>query len=184
MTLDGYESPIELRACLDIGDGEITVDFAGSSPLSTRGINSPRCYTEAYSVFGLKCIIAPAIPNNAGSLEPFRVLVEDGTLRRAAPARAGHRAARDRSDAAGSDVRRPRAGARRARAGGERGLDLGAADGGRARTGSRRSTCSTWGSAARGPGRARTASTPRRFRAASASCPWRSRRTSRRSCSG
>lgn len=79
MTLDGYESPIELRACLEVGDGEITVDFAGSSPASARGINSPRCYTEAYSVFGLKCIIAPAIPNNAGSLEPFRVRVEDGT---------------------------------------------------------------------------------------------------------
>jgi N-methylhydantoinase B len=93
MTLDGYESPIELRACLRIGDGEITVDFAGSSPLSARGINSPRCYTEAYSVFGLKCIIAPAIPNNAGSLEPFHVLVEDGTCvapLRPAPVTARH----------------------------------------------------------------------------------------------
>ena len=93
MTLDGYESPIELRACLEIGDGEIAVDFAGSSPLSTRGINSPRCYTEAYSVFGLKCIIAPAIPNNAGSLEPFRVLVEDGSCvapLRPAPVSARH----------------------------------------------------------------------------------------------
>ena len=93
MTLDGYESPIELRASLDIGDGEITVNFAGSSPLSTRGINSPRCYTEAYSVFGLKCIIAPAIPNNAGSLEPFRVLIEDGTCvapLRPAPVTARH----------------------------------------------------------------------------------------------
>ena len=93
MTLDGYESPIELHARLDIGDGEIVVDFAGSSPLSTRGINSPRCYTEAYSVFGLKCIIAPAIPNNAGSLEPFRVMVEDGTCvapLRPAPVTARH----------------------------------------------------------------------------------------------
>ena len=93
MTLDGYESPIELHASVEVGDGEITVDFAGSSPLSTRGINSPRCYTEAYSVFGLKCIIAPAIPNNAGSLEPFRVLVEDGTCvapLRPAPVTARH----------------------------------------------------------------------------------------------
>ena len=93
MTLDGYESPIELHARLEIGDGEIVVDFAGSSALSTRGINSPRCYTEAYSVFGLKCIIAPAIPNNAGSLEPFRVVVEDGTCvapLRPAPVTARH----------------------------------------------------------------------------------------------
>jgi N-methylhydantoinase B len=42
--LDGYESPIELKARLTIGDGEITVDYAGSSPLSERGINSPKCY--------------------------------------------------------------------------------------------------------------------------------------------
>jgi N-methylhydantoinase B len=44
-------------------------------------------------VFGLKCIIAPAIPNNAGSLEPFRVLVEDGTCvapLRPAPVTARH----------------------------------------------------------------------------------------------
>ena len=93
MTLDGYEAPIELHASLEIGDGEITVDYAGSSPASGRGINSPRCYTEAYSVFGLKCIIAPAIPNNAGSLEPFHVLVEDGTCvapLRPAPVTARH----------------------------------------------------------------------------------------------
>jgi N-methylhydantoinase B len=93
MTLDGYESPIELHASLEIGDGEITVDYAGSSPVSGRGINSPRCYTEAYSVFGLKCLIAPAIPNNAGSLEPFHVLAEDGTCvapLRPAPVTARH----------------------------------------------------------------------------------------------
>ncbi|HKQ63076.1 MAG TPA: hydantoinase B/oxoprolinase family protein, partial [Candidatus Polarisedimenticolaceae bacterium] len=93
MTLDGYESPIELHANLEIGDGEITVDYAGSSPASGRGINSPRCYTEAYSVFGLKCLIAPAIPNNAGSLEPFHVLVDDGTCvapLRPAPVTARH----------------------------------------------------------------------------------------------
>jgi hypothetical protein len=29
--LDGYESPIELKVRMTIGDGEITVDYAGSS---------------------------------------------------------------------------------------------------------------------------------------------------------
>ena len=91
--LDGYESPIELKARLTIGDDEITVDYAGSSPLSERGINSPKCYTDAYSVFGLKCIIAPAIPNNAGSLEPFHVRAEEHTCvhpLRPAPVTARH----------------------------------------------------------------------------------------------
>ena len=78
---------------MTIGDGEITVDYAGSSPASTRGINSPKCYTEAYSVFGLKCIIAPEIPNNAGSLEPFHVLADEHTCvhpLRPAPVTARH----------------------------------------------------------------------------------------------
>lgn len=91
--LDGYESPIELRARMTIRDGELTVDYAGSSAVSARGINSPKCYTDAYSVFGLKCIIAPSIPNNAGSLEPFRVLAEENSCvhpLRPAPVTARH----------------------------------------------------------------------------------------------
>ena len=91
--LDGYEAPIELKVRMTIGDGEITVDYAGSSPASARGINSPKCYTEAYSVFGLKCIIAPEIPNNAGSLEPFHVFAEEHTCvhpLRPAPVTARH----------------------------------------------------------------------------------------------
>ncbi len=91
--LDGYESPIELRAKMTVRGSELTVDYAGSSPVSARGINSPKCYTDAYSVFGLKCIIAPSIPNNAGSLEPFRVLAEENTCvhpLRPAPVTARH----------------------------------------------------------------------------------------------
>lgn len=80
MTVDGYESPVELRARMDIGASGIDVDFTGSSPASRRGINSPLCYTQAYSVFGLKCLIAPGIPNNAGSLEPFRIRAEAGSI--------------------------------------------------------------------------------------------------------
>lgn len=80
MTLDGYEAPIALRAALVIEGDTLSVDFAGSSPASGRGINSPKCYTEAYSVYGLKCLIAPEVPNNAGSLEPFVVLAEPGSV--------------------------------------------------------------------------------------------------------
>ena len=80
MNLDGYDVPILLKAEMTVGGGEITVDYAGSSPASIFGINSPKCYTDAYTVFGLKCAIAPAVPNNAGSLEPFRVLAEAGSI--------------------------------------------------------------------------------------------------------
>jgi N-methylhydantoinase B len=93
MDLDGYDSPIALHASLTVRDDGIDVDYEGSSPASTRGINSPICYTEAYSVFGLKCIIAPDVPNNAGSLRPFRVTAPPGSIvnpLRPAPVSARH----------------------------------------------------------------------------------------------
>ena len=45
----------------------------GSSPCSRFGINVPLNYATAYSVFGLRCIFAPEVPNNTGSLEPFKI---------------------------------------------------------------------------------------------------------------
>lgn len=80
MTLDGYDQPIELHAALSIEGDRVVVDYSGSSPASARGINSPKCYTDAYSVYGLKCLVAPDVPNNAGSLEPFVVLPAPGTV--------------------------------------------------------------------------------------------------------
>jgi N-methylhydantoinase B len=85
MTLDGYDAPIALHARLTVDGDRIVVDYAGSSPASARGINSPKCYTDAYSVFGLKCLVAPEVPNNAGSLEVFEVRAPEGSV--VAPAR-------------------------------------------------------------------------------------------------
>jgi len=79
MPLDGYEGPITIKARLTIKRGKITIDFSGSSPASIYGINSPRTYTHAYSVFGLKAVIAPHVPNNIGSLSCFDLVTEPGT---------------------------------------------------------------------------------------------------------
>jgi len=93
MTIDGHESPIHLKASLEIAGDHARLDFAGSSPASRFGINSPKCYTDAYSVFGLKCAIAPEVPNNAGSLCCFDVAAEPGSCvapERPAPVTARH----------------------------------------------------------------------------------------------
>lgn len=79
MPLDGYESPIEIKAKLTIRRGNITIDYTGTSPASIYGINSPRTYSHAYSVFALKAVIAPHVPNNAGSLDCFDLETEAGT---------------------------------------------------------------------------------------------------------
>ena len=73
MTIDGYDFDVTLRARLVIDAERFTVDFAGSSGFSRHGINVPLNYARAYAVFGIKCAVAPAIPNNAGSLAPFEV---------------------------------------------------------------------------------------------------------------
>lgn len=80
MTIDGFDRPIELVASLTVGDGEIVVDFAGTSPYSDYGINCPKCYTDAYTSFGVKCVVAPKLPNNAGSLAPIRTVAPENTI--------------------------------------------------------------------------------------------------------
>jgi N-methylhydantoinase B len=79
MPLDGYESPILIRTKLTVANGEVTLDFTGSSPASNYGVNSPRTYSHAYSLFGLKAVIAPHAPNNAGSLKCFGLITEPGS---------------------------------------------------------------------------------------------------------
>ena len=80
MPLDGYERELTLKSKLIVKNGKITVDFSGTSPASLFGINSPRTYTHAYAVFGLKAVIAPHVPNNIGSLSCFDLITEPGSV--------------------------------------------------------------------------------------------------------
>jgi N-methylhydantoinase B len=77
---DGYEAPVTLHAAMTIHADEIVVDYAGTSGLSTRGINVPPAYCRAYACFGIKCVVAPDIPNNWASLSPFRMEIPAGCI--------------------------------------------------------------------------------------------------------
>lgn len=74
MRVDGYDSPIDIAVALTVGKDQITVDFAGTSAPSKKGINCPLIYSTAYACYGIKCAIAPDIPNNHASLKPFKVV--------------------------------------------------------------------------------------------------------------
>ncbi|MEO1193680.1 MAG: hydantoinase B/oxoprolinase family protein, partial [Pseudomonadota bacterium] len=80
MRMDGYEAELTLAATLTVAADGLTLDFAGSSPCSRYGINVPLNYATAYAVFALRCLVGPEIPNNAGSLEPFRVTAPPGCI--------------------------------------------------------------------------------------------------------
>ncbi|MDP6565603.1 MAG: hydantoinase B/oxoprolinase family protein [Alphaproteobacteria bacterium] len=80
MTVDGYDKELELVAALTIADDGIAVDFAGTSPVSNFGINVPITYTQAYASFGVRCLVGPMVPNNAGSLSAVRVTAPEGSI--------------------------------------------------------------------------------------------------------
>src|ERR1041385_7823910 len=80
LTMDGYDKPLMLNAALTIADNGIHVDFDGTSPASSHGINVVLNYTLAYTAFGVKCLVAPEVPNNAGSLSTVTVSAPEGCL--------------------------------------------------------------------------------------------------------
>src|SRR5258707_11808293 len=80
LTMDGYDRPLTLAAELMIGEEGIHVDYTGTSPASAFGINVVLNYTTAYTAFGVKCLVAPEVPNNAGSLAPITVSAPEGCL--------------------------------------------------------------------------------------------------------
>ena len=80
LTLDGYDYPVTLVAELTVSDESIHVDYAGTSNASQYGINVVLNYTKAYTCFGVKCVVAPDIPNNYGSLEPITFSAPDGCI--------------------------------------------------------------------------------------------------------
>jgi len=77
---DGYDAPITLQAAVTVDDDGVRVDFAGSSDAVARGINVPKAYTDAYTSFGIRCLIGPDVPNNAGSLAAIRVSAPAGSI--------------------------------------------------------------------------------------------------------
>ena len=80
MTVDGYESPVTVRARLSVSVTGIDVDFDGTTGMSPYGINVPITYTQAYASFGIRCVVGSDIPNNAGSLGPIRVSAPEGCI--------------------------------------------------------------------------------------------------------
>ncbi len=93
LTMDGYDKALVLNAALTISNDGIHVDFDGTSPASGYGINVVYNYCLAYTTFGVRCLVAPDVPNNAGSLAPITVSAPEGCVlnaRRPWPVAARH----------------------------------------------------------------------------------------------
>ena len=76
----GEEVTLKVAISIDAEKGEMTTDFAGSSPPSQLGINVCLNYTKAYNAFAIHCCLNPDVPNNNGSLEPFKVIAPERSI--------------------------------------------------------------------------------------------------------
>jgi N-methylhydantoinase B len=77
---DGFEAPIVVRCAVKVSGDDIFIDFTGSSPQSTRGINVVFNYTHAYASFAIKAAICPDVPHNEGSFRPVHVSAPAGSI--------------------------------------------------------------------------------------------------------
>ncbi|MBX6341256.1 MAG: hydantoinase B/oxoprolinase family protein, partial [Thermomicrobiaceae bacterium] len=91
--LDGLDEPVRLRCAVTIAGDRIEVDYAGSDPERPRGgINCTLTYTQAHTVYPLKCLLSPTVPANEGTFRPIAVRAPEGSiLNCAVPASVGSR---------------------------------------------------------------------------------------------
>lgn len=79
--LDGFdEFPTHIECAITVAGDEMKVDYAGSSSQIPRAINCTINYTQAYSIFPLKCVLDPFTRRNEGSYRPISVTAPEGTI--------------------------------------------------------------------------------------------------------
>ena len=91
LELDGGEARI--RAELTVKDGNVTVDYTGSSPQVDEPLNAVYGVTVAATVFALKAVVDPDMPVNQGFFRAVRIVAPEGSIvnpRRGAPVSGGN----------------------------------------------------------------------------------------------
>ena len=81
LDIDGQlDVPAHLEMALTVAGDTIDIDFTGTSPQVDRAINSAMCFTFAQTIYGVKCMLAPNLPNNEGSFRPITIRAPEGCI--------------------------------------------------------------------------------------------------------
>jgi N-methylhydantoinase B/oxoprolinase/acetone carboxylase alpha subunit len=79
--IDALGDPVTLKCRVEIAGDSLTVDYAGSDPQQPRGgINSTLIYTQAHTVYPLKCLLSPDVPANEGTFRPITAIAPEGSI--------------------------------------------------------------------------------------------------------
>ena len=80
MKTDGFDTNFTFSVAVKITGSDIECDFSGTSLQQPRAINCVMAYTQAMTVYAIKCLLLPDLPNNDGLFRPIRVSAPEGTL--------------------------------------------------------------------------------------------------------
>jgi N-methylhydantoinase B len=81
MDADGFGAEtLRLHVAVTVRGDSVLVDYEGSSPQSSYGVNVVLNYTRAYTSFAVKAALAPEVPHNAGSFRPVEVVAPLGSV--------------------------------------------------------------------------------------------------------
>lgn len=73
--------PIRLQCALIVTGDRLTIDFEGSSPQVEAAINAtPVGLMQAYTLFGIKSLLDPELPNNEGFVRCIDVVAPAGSI--------------------------------------------------------------------------------------------------------
>src|SRR5437762_6771556 len=77
---DGFDDPLHIKVAVTIEDEDLFIDFDGSSPQRSRGINVVLNHTHAYASFAIKAAVSPEVPHNEGAFRPVHVTAPPGCI--------------------------------------------------------------------------------------------------------
>jgi N-methylhydantoinase B len=81
ITVDGFENhPTHIACRVSVAGDTMVLDYTGSSPQVDRGTNCTLNYTQAYSVYPVKCALDPLTRRNEGSYRPITIIAPEGSI--------------------------------------------------------------------------------------------------------
>ena len=72
--------PLRIQVAIDINDGKITVDFAGTADQVAGNVNCPDSVTAAAVYYVFKCLMPAQTPNCAGTFAATAINIPQGSL--------------------------------------------------------------------------------------------------------
>ena len=83
--IEGFDDPVTLACGITVDGDDLLIDYDGTGPPVSRGINCALNITSAWTYFALKCLMGGGIPNNQGFLVPVTITAPEGCILNARP---------------------------------------------------------------------------------------------------